>query len=174
MCGYCPHHSPLHHTGLIVEEQSRNRFSRRCYHTQTRHSSCWTSLKSSWWCSAVSIGSESKDQFKKKGWIWKTAGLLDTDWKLHATFFPWAMAGLEAHFSDKEGRNGIRQGGSRVKCLGSIWLKCSAPEGWLPCFKKETLKGWFTTLFIVYSKHTIHTHSSRNYPYRFSYVTGSS
>lgn len=31
-----------------------------------------------------------------------------------------AMAGLEAHLSDKEGSNGIRQGGTRVKCLRSI------------------------------------------------------
>lgn len=34
------------------------------------------------------------------------------------------MVGLEAHLSDKEGSNGIRQGGTRVKCLGSIWLEC--------------------------------------------------
>ena len=60
------------------------------------------------------------------------------------------MSGLEAHFSDKEGSNGIRQGGTGLKCLGSIWLKCSVPEG--SCVKKETLKGLLTTPFVVYSK----------------------
>lgn len=76
MCG-CPppapphhhhhhHHSTLHHTGLAVEGRSRNRFSERCYRAQTRHGRCWTSLKSSWWCSVDSLGSERKDQFKKK------------------------------------------------------------------------------------------------------------
>lgn len=48
---------------------------------------------------------------------------------MHATFLHQAMVSLEAHLSDKESSNGIRQGGTRVKCLGSIWLKCSVPEG---------------------------------------------
>lgn len=48
---------------------------------------------------------------------------------MHAAFLPVAKAGLKAHLSDKEGSNGIRQGGTRVKCLGSIWPKCSVPEG---------------------------------------------
>lgn len=155
---YHHHHPTLHHTGLAVEGRSRNRFSERCYRAQTRHGRCWTSLKSSWWCSVDSLGSERKDQFKKKkGWIWEMAVLLDTDWKAHAAFLPQAMAGQEAHFSDKEIGNGMRQGGSRVKCLGSIWFKCPVPEGWLSCFKKETLSGLLAGLFVVPNITSMHT-----------------
>lgn len=48
---------------------------------------------------------------------------------MDATFLPQAMVGLEAHLSDKESSNRVRQGGTRRKCLGSICFKCSVPEG---------------------------------------------
>lgn len=36
-------------------------------------------------------------------------------------------SGLEALLSDKDSGNGIRQGGSREKCLGLIGSKCFVP-----------------------------------------------
>lgn len=42
------------------------------------------------------------------------------------TFLPHSVAGLGAHLNDKEGSAEIRQGVTRVKCLGSIWSKCFA------------------------------------------------
>ncbi len=46
MCGYYPYHPLLHHIRWVVEGGSSSRSGWRCYHTQKRHSSCCTSLKS--------------------------------------------------------------------------------------------------------------------------------
>lgn len=67
MCGYYPYHPLLHHTRWVVQGSSRTRSGRRCYHTQTRHSSCCTSLKSGCCCDVVSLGTERKDQSRKRG-----------------------------------------------------------------------------------------------------------
>lgn len=93
MCGYYPHHPPLHHTGWVVEGSSRTRSDQRRYHKQTCHSSCCTSLKSGWWWSVVSLATESKDQVKKKRWILEMEDLLGTDWKVHSTFLGYSLPG---------------------------------------------------------------------------------
>lgn len=66
MCGYYPYHPLLHHTRWVVEGSSRTRSSQRCYRTQTRHSSCCTSLKSGC-CYVVNLETERKDQPRKRG-----------------------------------------------------------------------------------------------------------
>lgn len=70
---------------------------------------------------------------------------------VHATFLP--RASLKAHFSDKQGSNGIRQGGTRVK-WGRYGLSALCLRADYTALEKETLNGLLTTLIVVYSKHT--------------------
>lgn len=154
---YYPRHPHLHHSGRGCGRRQQSQIrSKMISYTDTPQQLLYLIKK---WV-MMHCG-----QVKKKDCIGEMASLLDTDWKVQATFLP--RVSLKAHLSDKEGSNGIRQGGTRVKCLGSIWFKCSVPEGWLSCFKKETLKGLLTTLIVVYSKHSL-----RNCLDRLSFVTG--
>ena len=172
MCGYYPHHPPLHHWRWVVEGISRTRTNQRLLsYTQTRHGSCCTSLKNRLMTSFGLLRDWMQEWSHEKKRV-NRGNSRSTGLRLKGVcHIP--MVGLEAHLSDKEGSNGIRQGGTRVKCLGSIWLECWAPEGWLASFKKETLKG-LLTLFVVYSKHTIQAQLDRDYPERLAVVTGPS
>lgn len=92
MCGNSPHHLFLHHTRLAVELNEIQ--SKMPLYTDMAEG-LLDFIKSGRWCSVVILGSESRDQVKIKGWMWKMEGLLDTDWKVdwHSFLTLWSTSG---------------------------------------------------------------------------------